>query len=127
MAHPAVVPPPAAAAVELVAGGAPFSFSEVSFETPGEGEGPPSVECTSLRRWGDSNPSGGCVSCRGRSSLWWLAVAGLFVLLALLAVAAVAVNMQFAALVGRIAVLEAGGSCSVLVPANVVFIAAATA
>ena len=48
---------------------------------------------------------------------------GVFVLLALLAVVAVAVNMQFSALAVRIAVLEAGGSCSVLAgspPANVV-------
>ena len=73
------------------------------------------MECTSLRRQGDSNPSTGCVSYKGCSSLWWLAVAGLFVLLALLVVMVVAVNRQFAALAGRIAVLEAGGSCLVLV------------
>ena len=72
------------------------------------------MECTSLRRRGDNNPSGVCVSYRGRSSLWWLVVAGLFVLLALLVLVVVAVNRQFAALAGRIAVLEAGGSCSVL-------------
>ena len=57
-------------------------------------------------------------------------MAGLFVLLALLVVVAVAANRQFAALAGRIAVLEAGcavldagGSCSVLTgspPASVV-------
>ena len=59
----------------------------------------------------------------GHSSLWWLVVVGLFVLFALLVVVAVAVNTQFAALAGRIAVLEAGGSCLVLVgspPADVV-------
>ena len=39
-----------------------------------------------------------------------------YVLLALLVVVVVAVNRQFAALAGRIAVLEAGGSCSVLPP-----------
>ena len=41
-------------------------------------------------------------------------MAGLFVLLAILVVVAVVVNRQFAALAGRIAVLEAGGRCSVL-------------
>ena len=43
-----------------------------------------------------------------------LAVVGLFVLLVLLVVVVVAVNRQFAALAGRIAVLEAGESCLVL-------------
>ena len=48
---------------------------------------------------------------------------GLFVLLALLVVVVVAVNTQFASLAGRIAVLEAGWSCSVVAgspPADVV-------
>ena len=104
-AQPAVVPPPAAAVVH-VAGGAPFSVSEVSIETPGEGEGPPSVECTSLRRRGDSNPSGGCVSYRGRSLLGGLAVAGLVVLLCLLVGVVVGANRQLSALSGRLDALE---------------------
>ena len=69
------------------------------------------------------------VSYRGRSSLWWLAVVGLFVLLAILVVVVVAVNKRFAArfvaLAGRIAVLEAGWSYLVIAgppPAAVVSI-----
>ena len=110
-AQPAVVPPLAAAVVS-VAGGEPFSFSEVSIETPGEGEGPPSVECTSLRRRGDSNPSGGCVSCRGRSLLGWLAVVGVVALLCLLVGCCVLVARSFAALVSRVELLEAGSGAA---------------
>ena len=59
-----------------------------------------------------------------------MAVVGLFLLLALLVVVVVAANRQFATLADRIAVLEVGGSCSVLAGpplADVVFIAAALA
>ena len=105
LASPPAAPAPLAA-IDLVADGEPFSFSEVSIETPGEGEGPPSVERTSLRRRGDSNPSGGCVSCRGRSSLGWLVVVGLAVLLCLLVAAVVGVNRQLSALAGRLEALE---------------------
>ena len=54
----------------------------------------------------------------------------MFVLLALLVVAVVAINRQFAALAGCIAVLEARGSCLVLAGpplADVVSIAATSA
>ena len=64
------------------------------------------MERTSLRRRGDSNPSGVCVSCRGRSSLGWLAAAGLVVLLCLLVAAVVGVGRQLSAFAGRLEALE---------------------
>ena len=82
------------------------TWGKVSIETPGEGEGPPSVESTSLRRWGDNNPSGGCGSYRGRSLLGWLVAVGLVVMLCLLVGVAVGANMQLSALSGRLDALE---------------------
>ena len=92
----------------LAAGGVPSSFSEVSFETPGEGEGPPSVAPAPLRHRGNKNSSGVLAWYRGRSfAFWWPVVlaAALFLLCLLVAVVG-AVNRRFEALAGRIAALE---------------------
>ena len=105
------VPPPAAA-VDLVAGGEPFSFSGVSFETPREGEGLPSAASAPLRRRGDTSLRRvwawyrGCSSSRSFAVWWpvWLAAA--LVLLCLLVAVVGAIDRRFEALVGRIAVLE---------------------
>ena len=103
------LPAPAPASVSvLAAGGVPYSFSEVSFETPGEGEGPPSVAPAPLRHRGNKNSSGVLAWYRGRSfAFWWPVVlaAALFLLCLLVAVVG-AVNRRFEALAGRIAALE---------------------
>ena len=106
-AQPAVAPP-LAAPVDFVADGVELSISE-GCETQRDGEGPPSVASASLRRRGDTNPSGGWCAPAGRS-FWvaWAAV-GLVVLLALLVLCVVVANRELAALGGRIAELEAGG------------------
>ena len=111
MAQPAVGLP-LAAAVDFVAGGEPFSFSEVSYETPREGEGPPSAASAPLRRRGDTNPSGVLAPYRGRSfAVWWPVVLGAALALLCLLVAVVgAIDRRFEALVSRIAVLEEGGA-----------------
>ena len=116
------LPAPAPAPVSvLAAGGAPSSFSEVSFETPGEGEGPPSVAPAPLRHRGNTNSSGVLAWYRGRSfAFWWPVVlaAALFLLCLLVAVVG-AVNRRFEALAGRIAVLELELGRPVLMDASV--------
>ena len=77
------------------------------------------MECTPLRRRGDSNPSGGCGSCRGRSLLGVLVVVGLVVLLCLLVGVVVGTNRRLSAFAGRLDALEGVAALTVVAGAPV--------
>ena len=97
------LPCPCPMARDLVAGGEPFPFSEGPYETPREGEGPPSAAPVPLRCW---------ALYRGRSFFSLLQVALLCVGCALVCV----VWWRVGVLAGRLAALEGGGVSVVCEP-----------
>ena len=90
----------------------PFSFSEVSFETPREGEGPPSAVSAPLRRRGDTNPSGGL--CAYRGPLFLLGVAVVVLVCLLVGALVVSTDRHVQDLNARVELLEGARSSSSL-------------
>ena len=107
------LPCPCPMARDRVAGGEPFSFSEGLYETPREGEGPPSAAPVPLRcRVVLPHPSRVRALYRGRSFFSLLQVALLCVGCALVCV----VWWRVGVLAGRLAALEGGGVSVVCEP-----------